>query len=298
MGKEAIEKVYTESKIYFSEKVTRSLEQVESFYQQLTQNRVDKLIRQKLRIDKELEEKAKERKTLQEEFDKQLRYLGAHQALDVFVKVNENLSELKSKRDSLKRYDQLMDEYHNRNLAIKENLIKSTQTTDRYLKEIETSIDRIRDYFRSLAKRIYPTAASGITIYNNDGENTLRYNIEAKIEADASDGINNVKIFCYDLTSLFHGFGHSIRFLFHDSRIFYGIDERQKTELFKIVYEIFSDSPLQYIATVNQNQLEEIKSYLTDAQCEKIVTQNTVLTLTDHADGEKLLGIKVDLKYE
>ena len=56
---------------------------------------------------------------------------------------------------------------------------------------------------------------SGITVYNNEGENQLRFNIEAKIEADASDGINNVKIFCYDLTLLFKGFGHSIHFSFH-----------------------------------------------------------------------------------
>ncbi len=32
-----------------------------------------------------------------------------------------------------------------------------------------------------------------------------------------------------------------------------------------------------------------------NADCEKIITQNTVLTLTDESDSEKLLGIKVDL---
>ncbi len=298
VGKEAIEKIYNESKIYFSDRVKKDLEQIETFYQQLIENRVDKLIRQKSSIAKELESKFARKQELQNRLNEKLQYLGAHQALDVFVKVNDKLSDLRNKRDRLKRYDLLMDEYHNKSLELKENLIISAKKTDGYLKEIKPLIDQIQDYFRSLAKRLYPHAASGITVYNNDGENMLRYNIEAKIEADSSDGINNVKIFCYDLTTLIKGFGHSINFLFHDSRLFDGIDERHKTEMFKIIHSVFTDSQNQYIATVNQNQLEEIKRHLHDIEYDSIIARNTVLTLTDQSDSEKLLGIKVDLDYE
>jgi uncharacterized protein YydD (DUF2326 family) len=297
VGKKAIEKVYSESKIYFPERVKKNLDQIESFYYQLTKNRKEKLIRQKLQIETQLEKNLEDRETLQKKLNDRLHYLGAHQALDVFVKVNDQLSELKNKRDRLKRFDQLMAEYQRKTLEIKEGLIQSTKKTEDYLKNREPLIGRIQDYFRRLAKRIYPHAASGITVYNNDGENTLRYTIEAKIEADASDGINNVKIFCYDLTLMFKGFGHKIHFLFHDSRLFDGIDERQKTEIFKILSDEVSSSSFQYIATVNQNQLEEIRKHLHPGEYDAIVTQNTVLTLTDHSEREKLLGIKVDLNY-
>ncbi len=94
---------------------------------------------------------------------------------------------------------------------------------------------------------------------------------------------------------MFKGHNHNIDFVFHDSRVFDGIDERQKADLFKTVYQKFAQANKQYIATVNQNQLDEIKKHIKDDEFEKIITQNTVLTLTDESDSEKLLGIKVDL---
>ena len=123
----------------------------------------------------------------------------------------------------------------------------------------------------------------------------MQFDIDAKIESDTSDGINNVKIFCYDLTILFKGYNHHMDFIFHDSRLFDGIDERQKTDIFRTVYEEFYNTNKQYIASVNQNQLGEIKGQLTEEEFKKIIIDNTVLTLTDESDSQKLLGIKVDI---
>jgi uncharacterized protein YydD (DUF2326 family) len=138
---------------------------------------------------------------------------------------------------------------------------------------------------------------AGLSIENNDGDNQLRFNIDAKIESDTSDGINNVKIFCYDLTVLFKGHNHNMNFIFHDSRLFDGIDERQKAEIFRIVAEKFIGSNKQYIATVNQNQLDEIKKQLKEDEYKEII-RNTVLTLTDENSSAKLLGISVDIRED
>lgn len=298
LGKKNIENIYNEAKIFFSDKISKTLNQLEIFYEQLIQNRTARLTQQKMQFKRSYNLKVQERKNLEKELDNRLQYLGAHQALDVFVKINDKLATLKNKRDSLQKYDQLLEEYHRNNLKIKKELLEAAKQTDEYLKETKGTVNTLRDFFRYLAKRFYPNAASGITVYNNDGENQIRFDIEAKIEADASDGINNVKIFCYDLTILFKGLGHSIHFLFHDSRLFDGIDERQKAELFKILNEMFSEKNNQYIATINQNQLNEVEKYLTKEDFSSIIKNNIVLTLTDDSASEKLLGIKVDLKYE
>ncbi len=298
LGKKTIEKAYQEVQVIFPEKISKSIDQLELFYNQLKENRTRKLLYHKQSLLRDIENTKVSADKLENELNGHLQYLGAHQALDVFVKVNDKLSTLRNKRDSLQKYTQLIDEYDKKNIEISENILESTKKTAEYLKNMSEIIDSIRAYFRNLAKNFYPDAASGITISNNDGENQIRYNIDAKIEADASDGINNVKIFCYDMSILFMGFGHKIKFLFHDSRIFDGIDERQKTELFRIVYKSFNESNYQYIASVNQNQLEEIKKYLTEEEFDRIINNNTVLTLTDDNDSEKLLGIKVDLRYE
>lgn len=298
IGKENIEKIYNETGIFFPNQVTIGLDQLMVFYRDLIKNRQKKLLEQKGRIDKERTAKVEIQKNLQKELDNNLQYLGAHQALDVFVKVTQRLGSLRLQKDNLVKYETLMAKYRTTDIEIKGKMLEAVRRTDIYLDEAKDVIDSIQDYFRRLAKRFYPEATAGITVYNNEGDNQSRYAIDARIDADASDGINHVKIFCYDLTILFKGFGHNVNFVFHDSRLFDGIDERQKTELFKIVAEMFSNSKYQYIATVNQNQLEEIKRYLSDDEFNNVVQRNTVLTLTDESDAERLLGIKVDIKYE
>ena len=123
-----------------------------------------------------------------------------------------------------------------------------------------------------------------------------RFNIEAKIESDNSDGINNVKIFCYDLTLLFKGKNHKINFIFHDSRLFDGIDDRQKAELISVLNEKFSDTNNQYIASINQNQIKGIKYILGEERYKEIIEDNTILVLTDEDVSEKLLGVQVDIE--
>ena len=61
------------------------------------------------------------------------------------------------------------------------------------------------------------------------------------------------------------------------------------------MYDEFVDSDYQYISTINQNQLDEIQNILSEEEYKKIIEDNTILTLTDESDSEKLLGIKVDL---
>lgn len=295
INKENIKAIYRESKIHFPENMTKTLDELKAFYEKLISNRKRRLLEQQNKLKLEQQNKKADVEKLQKDLDKLMQYLGEHQALDLFVSLSNKTSELKAERDGLRKYQELQSEYKTKERQFEKDLIELTEVTEQYLTEIEPDTVVLRDYFRSLAKIFYPDSVAGLTIGCNDGENQLQFNIDAKIESDASDGINNVKIFCYDLTILFKGHNHNIDFVFHDSRVFDGIDERQKTDMFKTVYQKFTQANKQYIATVNQNQLDEIKKHIKDDEFEKIITRNTVLTLTDESDCEKLLGIKVDL---
>lgn len=299
LGKDSIEQIYQEASVFFPDSVTKTLSDLESFYEQLTKNRIQKLSYHKQQIARQLEENISQEEILKKELDSKMKYLGVHQSLDVVIKVSDRLKDLENEKEKLIDYEKLVESYHTKTLEIKENFIKYTQKADEYLKDIKSLVEEKQEYFRQLAKRFYPKSSSGITIYNNEGENQTRFDIEAKIESDNSDGINNVKIFCYDMTMLFKGYGHKIKFVFHDSRMFSGdTDERQKTEMFKVMNDLFTTTDYQYIATVNQNQLNEVKSILSEDKYQTIIEDNTILTLTDEGDSEKLLGIKVDIGYK
>ena len=298
LGREKIEQIYTEAKLYFPENVKARLSQVEQFHRDLALHREKRLSEQKRRITAEIstleEKEKKDRRTL----DSLLQYLGAHHALDVFVNLSNKLADLRTRLDNLKAYEKMRGEYSRHQRDLKERFIEENRHTDDYLQNIEVLLDENRAFFRTLSKRFYPDSPSGITVELNEGENKKRFNIDAKIESDSSGGINNVKIFCYDLTLLFKRHNHRIKFLFHDSRLFNGVDERQITEMIKVVGDLFIDSDNQYIVTMNQNQLEEIRRHLPAEQVDSLIEKNTVLTLTDGSPAEKLLGMNVDLSYE
>jgi uncharacterized protein YydD (DUF2326 family) len=290
-----IAKIYEEANVHFSDNLQKTLDDLELFYEKLITNRKIRLLEQKNKFENEIKLNSETTSNLKSELDQLMKYLGDHQALDVFLLISDESVKLKTTLDNLEKYQALQAEYKEKLRKTEKALLEQSEITENFLNKIEPEINELRDYFRSLAKRFYPTAIAGLSVSNNEGENLQRYNIDAKIESDNSDGINNVKIFCYDVTLLFKGYNHNIDFLFHDSRLYDGIDERQKTELFKMVYEKFTNSTKQYIATINQNQLNEIKHYLEPELYKKIISSNTVLTLTDDNESEKLLGITVDI---
>ena len=286
-----IEKIYTESKLVFQKDIEKKFLDLEKFYKNLIVNRKRRLTEQKNIFITELKELEKKSKKFQENFDDCLKFLNAHQALEVFIEVNKQLTDLKQKKDKLQNYEKLKQEYAQKRSLLQKEMINQNEKTIIYINDAKSSIDNILNYFRKLVRTFYPSMPAGITVRNNEGNNQTRYDIEAKIESDASDGINSVKLFCYDLTLLMAGNNHSMNFIFHDSRLFSNIDETHCDELFKIVKDKFSNK--QYIANINQNQFNSLTEDI-----KKFITYNRVLELTDDSDSEKLLGIKVDLDYD
>ena len=286
-----IQGIYDESKLVFQSGVEKKLLDLERFYQDLTINRAKRLQSQKHEIVSELKVLKTQFANLKEELDNHMKFLNAHQALDVFTKMSSSLAELQQNREKLQGYEKLQHDYEQKKISLKKEMILQSEETATYLDQVKNDINEIMEDFRVLVKRFYPDALAGITVRNNDGKNQIRYDIEAKIQSDSSDGINSVKLFCYDLTLLMHGSNHFMDFIFHDSRLFSDIDEVHCNVLFEIVKTKFTDK--QYIASINQNQLNALSKDI-----QGFVKDHVVRELTDDSDGGKLLGITVELEYD
>ncbi len=291
VDKKDIKKIFNESKLVFQVSVEKQLSELEIFYRSLTINRGKRLSRQKQKIISEVQDMEKDFILLKQNFDNKMKYLNARQALDIFTKMNANLAELIQSKEKLQGYEKLQHDYDQKKISLQKDMILESEKTVHYLDDVKRDINVIMEYFRVLAKLFYPSSLSGITVKNNDGSNQTRYDIEAKIQSDSSDGINSVKLFCYDITTLMQGNNHIINFIFHDSRLFSDIDETHCNELFKIVQDRFLNK--QYIASINQNQLNNLSNDM-----KKFVEQNTIQELTDDSDNGKLLGITVELEYD
>ncbi len=296
--KERVIRLYEEAQFHFSDKNLRSLDEVLEFQATLLANRKKRLLEQKKALSERLSKAEQERKELGKKLDEALKYLNSHRALDDFVAVSNHRNDLNARVGKIRDYQQLIKQYELRLEEIKIDLKRQNIKAQRYLDEHQAAIDQNTSLFRVLAKRFYQEKQGRISISNNDGENQQRFNIEAKIQDDASDGINEVKIFCFDLTILLARQGHKVDFLFHDSRLFADIDYRQRETLFRVVHEYSNAKGFQYIASVNEDQINSFKQNLTEQEYKEIITDSVTLELTDESPKNKLLGIEIDMDYE
>ncbi|WP_337909664.1 DUF2326 domain-containing protein [Vibrio cholerae] len=167
----------------------------------------------------------------------------------------------------------------------------------KYLEEQKVKLKDVEAKFRSFVKRFYTDHGGRLSVTNSKDAQYL-YNIEPHIHKDGSQGVNEVKIFCYDLL-LFSLNPTALGFLAHDSCIFSGMDPRQKATMFKVVLDAVNKSGLQYFVNMNRDTYEQVlandgldeddESILTDVEKAQII-DGTVLTLYDTGPKSTLFG--------
>jgi uncharacterized protein YydD (DUF2326 family) len=235
---------------------------------------------------------------LGQEEDNKLYLLKSTGSLEEYAKLNEQFSQFKVRFEKLTGYKVLLKEYQNKIDGLKESLAKENTLTNKYLQENESLKNKNILVFSSFAEQFYANKPAGIIIDNNEGENLNRFKIEATIDSDSGDGVNNVKIFCFDWTLLKNQNNHNIKFIFHDSRLISEIDPRQIATMFQIAYFNTQENEFQYVISANQKELDALKDVFDIEEYNKYIGENIIEDLTDDSDAGKLLGITVDLNYE
>ena len=190
-----------------------------------------------------------------------------------------------------------MKEYKTRQEEVKKEFANENIATVKYLSDIESLIKKNILMFQSFSEQQYEGKSSGITINNNEGINTIRFDIKAKIEDDTGDGVNEARTFCFDWTLLKGQYNHNVKFIYHDSRLISENDPRQVAKMLKIAYNECQKNNFQYILTINQSTLDLLQKELNVEEYKQLIIDSEVLELNDISDENKLLGIQLDLNY-
>lgn len=296
---EDVRQMYEAAQVELPDVVSRRLEEVTAFHQELVDSRTLRLTSEKHSIERRLAELKAELETLNRKKDEYYKFLGSHGALQEYEALHNKLSDCQRRADRLRDFQRLQQECQERSQQTKLELQQENIRTSEYLRAARALTEQVSDRFRSMARRIWPNHTCGLVVHNNEGENKVRFDIDARIQGDASDGISETKIFCFDMTVLTGQKNHKMKFVMHDNRLYHGIDPRQCSELFRIADELARQHDVQYIASLNESHLTAMRENMEDpAHFEPLFTQNTVLELTDDSDEGKLLGITVDLLYD
>ena len=290
-------KIYEFANVEIPEMIKKNIQEVLEFHRKQVLARTIRLKKELRKQQIALNEVEMKISIVGNRMDELLGYLNSHGALEEYVSLTKQLSDLKSEMNRIYEYQKILKSYKDIELEIKASFITQDKETDEYLEKIKAVTDNLRSVYWEFAKQFYPKKRSGLLIKNNSGENTLRYTLDARIEDDSSDGVNEVRLFCFDLLMLMCR-KSKIRFLAHDSRLFANMDPRQREMLFRIVYEVTQSGEFQYICSINEDTILSFKELMSKEEYTKIVTNNIVLELNDDAAESKLLGIQVDLDLE
>lgn len=289
--------VYKQANVEIPNMIKKNLDEVLSFHKKLISSRNERLKRELAYHETELKDVDEAIKLLGQEMDNLLAYLNTHGALEEYTTLTKQLSDLKNELNKIREYREILNTYQQTVLELRSKFTEEDQQAQQYLNTNEKYLNQLMLQYSSYAKRFYPQKRSGIIVENNYNENLLRYTLNARIEDDSSDGVNEVRIFCFDLLLLTLQ-KSNMRFLVHDSRLFANMDPRQRDALFRLVNEICLQESLQYICTVNEDTLDSIKHLMSSESYNLLIEENIVLELTDDNAESKLLGIQVDIDLE
>lgn len=294
---EKLLKIYEAAKIEIPEMVKRNLEEVTRFHSDLLTTRNARLRKELVKHKAELQEIDNKIISLGQRMDELLDYLNTHGALEEYVALTKQLSSLQNELNRIQEYQKILKSYRDTKLSIKSEMIEQDKAADAYLEEESKYLESLRNKYWEYAKRFYPKKKSGLVIKNNSGENLLRYMLEARIEDDSSDGVNEVRMFCFDWLILNCQIS-KLRFIIHDSRMYANMDPRQRETLFRIVYETCMEKDFQYICSINEDALDSFESMMEAEEYQNIIKDSIILELNDDAPESKLLGIQIDIDLE
>lgn len=290
--------LYSEMEAVFRENILKRLDDVSEFHEKLLTNRVARLSGEKLRLMQTLTEMESSLKVKQKSLDDLLKILGESTALDQYTAVVNEAASLTAELNKLRDYKQIQLQYSNKTAELEGQLSSEIIKTNSYLEDTKSFRDENFSVFTNYVSKFYPNSAAGISLNNDCGNNQTRFKLDVRVENDSSDGINEVRIFCYDLTLLTLRMNHKIKFIFHDSRLYSNMDVRQRATLFRVADKVCRENGFQYIATLNPDSISGMAGEFSVEEMASIIDGNIVLELKDNAPSGKLLGIQVDMQYE
>ena len=296
ISKQDIITFYENAQLELGDLIVRRLEDVENFNSNLFNDRNSILQVQKAQYEERCAELENRIRALATSEDEKLRYLNSHGALEDYAKLTEMLSDIQSQLDKLDDYRQMSTKYAREIELVRQQFSTENIRTNDYLEENVQHIQWLVGLYMDTATRLYPDKAASLSIINNEKQNKQRFDIVAKIEGDNGEGIKAAKIFCYDWILLLMRANHNVQFIVHDSRIVSGTDIRQVAEMMRVADEYCRDQDCQYIITMNDNTIGNLRDELGD-DFNRLIRDNEVLQLNDESDADKLLGMQVDLNY-
>lgn len=294
---EVIKDIYEEAQFFFEDKIIIRLNEAQAFHNKLILNRKNRITTEIKELRLKIEELSSVFKKVAIKRDNIIKSLDNTGALEEYNTILDRIKSLEAEQKDLEKYEHILSEFKKEKseLDVENALIK--QKSIIYLEQNHKHFASIEAEFRKLVKRFYDNTGGTLKIIET-GDAQYLFDIQTHIPKEGSQGVGEVKIFCYDiLLSLLNK--DLLGFLAHDGYVFSEMDPRQKSLIFKIALELTQQNDFQYFVNIGENSLNEIlddsEKYhiLTDEDKENI-RKSIILELYDKDPKNWLFGESFD----
>lgn len=282
--REQLEAVFEEVDLHFPEAVSRTLDEVATFHEQVVANRREYLEAEVTRLERAIRDRDAEVARLDERRAGLMSILRTHGALDEFQQLQARVSDTRAALRDVEARIERLQEFTEAKSRHADNLRDLEAGARQRYEELREQRDVAIRLFNSNTEALYE--APGRLIIDITGTG-FRFDVD--IERARSAGVSNMKVFCFDVTlmQLWSDRSPAPEFLIHDSLLYDGVDERQKALALDLAAREADRLNWQYICTFNSDEYPT--HLLPDGSP---AAAQPILTLTDATADGTLLGLR------
>ncbi|MBR6995769.1 MAG: DUF2326 domain-containing protein [Ruminococcus sp.] len=283
---EEIKQIYDEAGVLFKDSIIVPLSEVIEFHKSLVENREEYLRNEISYLHKEIFEIKSKIESLSNRRSEKMLILKTHGALAEYILIQDRYAEskqlLEDAKKRLESAEYIEDSKSRLKIENQELLLKSRQDYNERMRVREKAVS----LFKSNTEYLYPESGTLTIDLKETG-----YSFGVEIKNARSQGVNYMKVFCYDivLTELGHDREQYPDFLIHDSTIFDGVDERQVARALMLAQQKSIDLGIQYICLLNSDMIPYQEF---DDEFKLQFDNSVVLQISDDQENGGLLGIR------
>lgn len=281
-----LEAVYDELGVTLGDSVRRRFDEFQEFHASVIRNRRSYLDAEITALRNRLAEREADRSALGERQAEILRTLNEGGALEALTALQQAVAQERASLGALRHRFDAAQTLESSRAEIKADRSRLEAEVRADLLERDRIIDDISVRFLEYATRLYGAGRQAY-LEVDPTSNYLRFT--PHIDSMESRGIGNMVMFCFDLTVAVtaHRGRRGPDFLVHDSHLFDGVDERQIARALSLAKEVTNEEDMQYIATMNSDDLARAIGQGSDVADDIIAPR-----LTDQYEDGGLFGFR------
>lgn len=283
-----LQRLYEEAGVLLPAVVKKRFDDVSVFHESVIRNRRAYLGAESEAAKQRIAGRDAEKSRLDARRAEVMTVLKSSGALEHFTALQGELTKAEAHAENLRQRFNAAEALESGSLKLKVERAQLLERLRQDYSEQAMAVEKAVLTFRDISSRLYEDDEAGaLTITPTENGPVF----EARIPGEKSKGVNNMRIFCFDMMLMLLSLerGRSPGFLVHDSHLFDGVDERQVGKALAVGAELASQHGFQYLVTMNTDAVPtevpaafHLEDYALDVR------------LTDASEDGGLFGFRFD----